>query len=163
MRIIKRYANRRMYDYATRNLITLEDLLEIAEREEEVKVIDDRTGEDITVRMLSKALALKNKDEENEEIAKNLMDLIKGKKKSYKRACNEVISTLFGAFGMMKEDIEKLFSMIENGKININSDEYKSIKKSTLQIINIVNEIEEEVTEKIREYFSWFGGREYGR
>lgn len=57
-RIIRRYSNRRLYDTLTKKNITLEDFLEIIRKGEEVRVIDHRTGKDITEDTVAKALIL---------------------------------------------------------------------------------------------------------
>ncbi len=46
--VIKKYANRRLYDAASSRHATLEDLRRLIVEGEKVKVIDDKTGEDIT-------------------------------------------------------------------------------------------------------------------
>lgn len=48
MPLIKRYANRKMYDTEAKRYITLDGIAELIRREQEVKVIDHATGEDIT-------------------------------------------------------------------------------------------------------------------
>ncbi len=49
---IKRYANRRLYDAETSKTITLEDVAEGIIHGQEIQVIDNITGEDITSRIL---------------------------------------------------------------------------------------------------------------
>jgi len=48
MPVIKRYANRKLYDTESRHYVTLEDLAEFIRRGEEVRVVDHVTGEDLT-------------------------------------------------------------------------------------------------------------------
>ena len=48
MPLIKRYANRKMYDTEAKRYITLDGIAELIRQEQEVKVIDHATGEDIT-------------------------------------------------------------------------------------------------------------------
>ncbi|MCS6886241.1 MAG: polyhydroxyalkanoate synthesis regulator DNA-binding domain-containing protein [Acidobacteriota bacterium] len=55
-RLIKRYANRKLYDPTERRYVTLEGLAELVAKGEEVKIIDKKTGEDITGVVLSKVL-----------------------------------------------------------------------------------------------------------
>lgn len=49
---IKRYANRRLYDAETSKTITLEDVAEAIKNGQEVQVVDNISGEDITSRIL---------------------------------------------------------------------------------------------------------------
>jgi polyhydroxyalkanoate synthesis repressor PhaR len=48
MPVIKRYANRKLYDTEAKRYVTLEDLAEFVRNGEEVQVVDHVTGEDLT-------------------------------------------------------------------------------------------------------------------
>ncbi len=48
MPLIKRYANRKLYDTESKRYITLDGIAEMIRQQQEVKVIDHETGEDIT-------------------------------------------------------------------------------------------------------------------
>ncbi|MCC6146968.1 MAG: polyhydroxyalkanoate synthesis regulator DNA-binding domain-containing protein [Anaerolineaceae bacterium] len=52
MPVIKRYANRKLYDSGTRRYVTLDDLAEMVRHEEDVQVIDHQTGDDLTAATL---------------------------------------------------------------------------------------------------------------
>src|SRR5512146_2240342 len=52
MPVIKRYANRKLYDTETKRYVTLEDLAEFVRRGEDVRVVDHATGEDLTSQTL---------------------------------------------------------------------------------------------------------------
>lgn len=54
--LIKRYANRKLYNTETSRYITLKGIAEIIEGGEEVRVVDNETGEDITSIALSQIL-----------------------------------------------------------------------------------------------------------
>lgn len=54
--LIKRYANRKLYNTATSRYITLRGIAELLENNEELKVVDNETGEDITSVTLSQIL-----------------------------------------------------------------------------------------------------------
>lgn len=53
MTIIKKYANRRLYNTATSSYVTLEDLARMVRKQEEFTVLDARTGDDITQMVLT--------------------------------------------------------------------------------------------------------------
>jgi polyhydroxyalkanoate synthesis repressor PhaR len=55
-RPIKRYANRKLYDPAARRYVTLEDVSVLVARGEEIEVVDQATGEDLTTLILAQAL-----------------------------------------------------------------------------------------------------------
>jgi polyhydroxyalkanoate synthesis repressor PhaR len=48
MPLIKRYANRKLYDTQAKRYITLDGIAELIRQEKDVQVIDHETGEDIT-------------------------------------------------------------------------------------------------------------------
>ena len=64
--IIKKYANRRLYNTGTSTYVTLEDLAEMVKRGEEFTVQDAKTGSDITHPVLTQIIfELENKDGQN--------------------------------------------------------------------------------------------------
>ncbi|MBS9722319.1 polyhydroxyalkanoate synthesis repressor PhaR [Tianweitania sp. BSSL-BM11] len=61
--IIKKYANRRLYNTGTSTYVTLEDLAEMVKRGEEFTVQDAKTGDDITHPVLTQIIfELENKN-----------------------------------------------------------------------------------------------------
>jgi polyhydroxyalkanoate synthesis repressor PhaR len=64
--VIKKYANRRLYNTGTSTYVTLEDLAEMVKRDEEFTVQDAKTGEDITHPVLTQIIfELENKEGQN--------------------------------------------------------------------------------------------------
>ncbi len=64
--VIKKYANRRLYNTGTSTYVTLEDLAEMVKKGEEFTVQDAKTGEDITHPVLTQIIfELENKDGQN--------------------------------------------------------------------------------------------------
>jgi len=51
-RVIKKYANRRLYDTAESRYITLDDIRQLVMDGASIRVVDDRSGDDITRSML---------------------------------------------------------------------------------------------------------------
>lgn len=56
-RLIKKYANRRLYDASQSRHITLDDIRALIIKGEKIKVVDDKTGEDITRHILLQVIA----------------------------------------------------------------------------------------------------------
>jgi polyhydroxyalkanoate synthesis repressor PhaR len=56
-RVIKKYANRRLYDAAESRHVTLEDLRKLIVQGEKIKVVDDKSGEDLTRSILLQIIA----------------------------------------------------------------------------------------------------------
>jgi polyhydroxyalkanoate synthesis repressor PhaR len=57
VRLIKKYANRRLYDAAQSRHITLDDIRSLIVAGERIKVVEDKTGEDITRLILLQVIA----------------------------------------------------------------------------------------------------------
>jgi polyhydroxyalkanoate synthesis repressor PhaR len=55
-RVIKRYANRKLYDPAARRYVTLDDVAALVSRGDDVEVVDQATGEDLTTLILGQVL-----------------------------------------------------------------------------------------------------------
>lgn len=55
-RVVKRYANRKLYDSVARRYVTLESIAALVANGEEVEVLDQGTGEDLTTLVLAQAL-----------------------------------------------------------------------------------------------------------
>jgi polyhydroxyalkanoate synthesis repressor PhaR len=56
-RLIKKYANRRLYDASQSRHITLDDIRALIVAGEKIKVMEDKTGEDITRHILLQVIA----------------------------------------------------------------------------------------------------------
>jgi len=56
-RVIRKYANRRLYDATDSRHVTLEDIRRMIGTGERVKVVDDKTGEDVTRSILLQIIA----------------------------------------------------------------------------------------------------------
>ncbi len=55
-RVIKRYANRKLYDPSTRRYVTLDGIAGLVARGEELEIVDQSSGEDLTNLVLAQVL-----------------------------------------------------------------------------------------------------------
>src|SRR5690242_20178148 len=69
--IIKKYANRRLYNTGTSTYVTLEDLASMVKAGEDFVVYDAKTGEDITRSVLTQIIF----EQENKEGGQNLLPI----------------------------------------------------------------------------------------
>jgi len=69
--LIKRYANRKLYNTATSRYITLKGIAELVDQGEDVRVVDNETGEDITSVALSQILV--DSERANRTVPRNLL------------------------------------------------------------------------------------------
>ena len=72
--LIKRYANRKLYNTATSRYITLKGIAELLEEGEQVRVIDNETGDDITSVALSQILV--DNERSNSDVSEGLLSQI---------------------------------------------------------------------------------------
>ncbi len=63
MRLIKRYANRKLYDTATKTYVTIEAVGAMVSRGEEIQVLDNDTNEDLTSVVLSQLLLEREREQ----------------------------------------------------------------------------------------------------
>jgi polyhydroxyalkanoate synthesis repressor PhaR len=56
-RLIKKYANRRLYDASQSRHITLDDIRQLIVKGEKIRVVEDKTGTDITRHILLQVIA----------------------------------------------------------------------------------------------------------
>jgi polyhydroxyalkanoate synthesis repressor PhaR len=56
-RLIRKYSNRRLYDTAASRHVTLEDLRQLIVAGEKIKIVDDKSGEDLTRSVLLQIIA----------------------------------------------------------------------------------------------------------
>jgi len=63
MRLIKRYANRKLYDTATKTYVTIEVVGAMVSRGEEIQVLDNDTNEDLTSVVLSQLLLEREREQ----------------------------------------------------------------------------------------------------
>ena len=75
-RIIKRYANRKMYDTSRSCYVTLEEVAEMVREGHEVRVIDNTTKDDLTEVTLAQVLADSGRKRRGSVPLKGMMELI---------------------------------------------------------------------------------------
>jgi polyhydroxyalkanoate synthesis repressor PhaR len=98
--LIKRYANRKLYNTDTSRYITLKGIAELIEAGEDVRVVDNETGEDITSVALSQILV--DSERESRSVPKTLLsDLIQ-------RGGDALYGALRRGVGDASEGIEEL-------------------------------------------------------
>jgi polyhydroxyalkanoate synthesis repressor PhaR len=77
MRIIKKYANRKLYDTSEKKYVAMNTLAELIKRGEEVTVIDNRNGQDITSVVVSQLLAREKREGVRDDFPGVLIQLLR--------------------------------------------------------------------------------------
>jgi polyhydroxyalkanoate synthesis repressor PhaR len=90
--IIKRYANRRIYDTRNSRYVNLEILAEMVMAGYRLQVIDLKTNKDITKMVLTQIILDKEKDEKDGLPLELLFDLVKRGSSSYMGVMEDIVS-----------------------------------------------------------------------
>ena len=120
MRIIKRYSNRRLYDTAASQTLTHRELAALIRAGEQLRVIDNGTGKDITVEVLGRILVAEsaswNEETNPADLFSRIIEL--GGDKTMSILKNTVLASI-GAFEVSKAKAEKIIDdLIKKGELN---------------------------------------------
>ncbi|MCS7204455.1 MAG: polyhydroxyalkanoate synthesis regulator DNA-binding domain-containing protein [Leptospiraceae bacterium] len=148
MLIIKKYSNRRLYDVQTSKIITLDKIVEYILHGEEIVVIDNKTGKDITSKVLAQTfmkLASKNK---NDDFTKFLFySLIRELKSNLANFLSRLIQ---GGIGTEFLNTERLTKIVEEfiGKGELTIHEKESYLRQIHEKLQNQNQLLDELIRK---------------
>ena len=156
LRIIKKYAGRKMYDLKNSKFITLGGIAELLADGEEVLVIDNKTGEDITLMVLTQIILEQQRKgtAPREHSLSSISNLLRKIAKMGSRPVSNFLEEPgFGNLGIislterkLKEIVERLVKM---GKVS------RGEKDSVLEVLLAkVEESKRELENFIREILS---------
>jgi polyhydroxyalkanoate synthesis repressor PhaR len=105
--LIKRYANRKLYNTQTSRYITLKGIAELIEAGDEVRVIDNETGEDITSVALSQILV--DSEREGREVPRSLLsDLLHRGGDALYDAFRRGVGDASGGFEELRQGVRRM-------------------------------------------------------
>jgi polyhydroxyalkanoate synthesis repressor PhaR len=128
MRTIKRYSNRKLYDTEDKRYITLEQIAVLVRENQDIKVVDNQTGEDLTTVTLSQILLEQEKRKETSLPKSFFTNLIQ---RSTERAMDftkkNVLSWFDSSFGASDQEVEaNIDKAVQAGEVS--HDEAKKLK-----------------------------------
>ncbi len=130
-RVIKRYKNRRLYDTLEKRTVKLEDVALLVKKDVGFKVVDNATGKDVTISVLSRILAdAWSEDKKNLKQTSKLIRLLISRGGGITMDIFKK-SVLFGlgVFDLTREKAEKIADeMIKRGEMS-QSDRAKAVKE----------------------------------
>lgn len=91
-RVIKRYANRKLYDTSRSCYITLEEIAELVKAGEAIKIVDNKTKEDLT--SVTMAQILVEEEKRQSRGGRSLMGLLEQSGELLQRKLSEPVHTL---------------------------------------------------------------------
>lgn len=120
MRLIKRYKNRRLYDLEASRTITQMELALLVKQGHDIKVIDNASGEDITLEVLGRTMISETESWEDKHDSRELLKkiILIGGDKSMSVLKNTVLASI-GAFNVTKAKAEKIIDdLIKKGELD---------------------------------------------
>jgi polyhydroxyalkanoate synthesis repressor PhaR len=151
-RLIKRYANRKLYDTESSHYVSLQDILELVRDGEDVEVADSRTGEDLTSVTLAQAMA----EEEKSEGSKLPLDVLKELIKRGSESVDEFmrVSRLAGkgAVSIAEESASKYYrKLVDRGEMS--EDEARGyLRQLSRAVTDRRRSLESRVDERVKTY-----------
>jgi polyhydroxyalkanoate synthesis repressor PhaR len=127
MRTIKRYSNRKLYDTEDKRYITLEQIAVLVRENQDIKVVDNQTGEDLTTVTLSQILLEQEKRKETslpKSFFTNLIQRSTSQVMDFTK--KNVLSWFDSSFATDQEVEANVDKMVQAGEVS--QDEAKRLK-----------------------------------
>ncbi len=147
MHLIKKYANRKMYDTTDKAYISREKLAELIKKGEEVTIFDNQTGEDLTTAIVSQLIGLESKKKEEDGVVSSrfMMQLLRKGGGTLTDYAKKYVSLWQGALTMAEDEIDKLVNRLVKNK-ELSLSEGNRLKK---EIIGYTNTLKSWISESI--------------
>jgi len=148
--LVKRYQNRKLYNTQSKSYITLEELADLVREEQEIKVIDNKTGKDITAVTLSQIIFEVEKNHAGFLPIKLLISLVQ----SGGNKVEEIRRNIFEALSLFHHydlEIERRINLlIDNGELS--QEEGGLLLEKLLAASESLHHTREDVESKIFRY-----------
>lgn len=150
VRIVKRYQNRKLYDTQNSCYVTLDEIGQMVKQGEDVKIIDNRSGDDLTTVTLTQIIFEEEKKKKSLLPLATLKNIIQSGGESlvgfFQKPLNTAVSSITNVKGEAEKVIDKIKDEFEDGGVFI-KDFLHSAHKS-------VDELQHKVEEKFKVPFS---------
>lgn len=151
MHKIKKYANRKLYDTTDKKYISLDHLAELIKAGEEVSIVDNKTGEDITSSIISQLLARDNKENDREVPSSILVQLLRKGRGTIADYTKRYSTLLHGAMAVAEDEIDRLVSLLVKDRELTESEGSKLKKEIVGYADNLRKWIVDNVDQRVRE------------
>jgi polyhydroxyalkanoate synthesis repressor PhaR len=153
MRVIKKYANRKLYDTVDKTYISMDRLADLIKDGETVSVIDNQTDQDITVSVLSQLLAREKRGGDSEELSDMLSNLLRKGSDTVFGYAKKYGSRWQGAMSMAEDELDKLSKLFFKGR-NMGEEEQKDFKQGLMgQAEKLKHWISDKVDQRVHDVF----------
>lgn len=131
MRTIKKYANRKLYDSEEKKYISMDSLAELIRSGEEVRVIDNSTGDDITVAILSQLLGRQNAARGSTLPAATLLEMLQRGSGTLVEYARKSLTIGHSALNLAEDELDHLLNLL-TGDRQLSESEGRKIKDDIL-------------------------------
>ena len=145
MHNIKRYANRKLYNTTNKKYITLDKIAQLLKAGEEISVMDNETGEDITADTISQILARTKKGQTDNAATNVMIQLLRKGPGTLVDYGKKYVSLWDRALTMADEEIDRLVEKLVKEK-EITPSEGSKLRKDML---NRADDLKKWIAEKI--------------
>lgn len=108
MHLVKRYSNRKLYDASDRRQITLDGIAQLVRGGDDVKVVDNDSGEDITTVILTEILLEREREAEGPYSKSVLTGLVRAGTATFEQFRRTITGT--GLVQLAEQEIERVFN-----------------------------------------------------
>jgi polyhydroxyalkanoate synthesis repressor PhaR len=127
MRTIKKYANRKLYDTEAKQYISMDGLTELIRSGEEIEVIDNTSGEDITVSVLSQLLARQSGQRADGLSAGTLVELLRRGGGTLAEVARKSFTFGHSALHLAEDELDKVAGLLSGG-VEMSEEEGRKLK-----------------------------------
>ncbi len=145
MHIIKKYANRKLYDTKEKRYLTMDHLAEMIKAGREVSVIDNETGKELTSSIVSRLLARETEDKDKAVPTNVLIQMLRKGRGTLVGYGKRYVSLWQGALTLSREEMDKLINSLVRDK-ELSESEGRSLKK---EIIHFTHNLKSWILETI--------------
>ena len=152
MREIKRYANRKLYDMEESRYITLDEIALLIKNGEDIKVIENKTGEDISRQTLAQIILKLEKRKRTQQLPITVFhEWIQKGGSTISDTLQRSVKPFKSLYGQLEIGVEKFLSgLVERGVVT--EDEGRSIFR---KLIERADKGRESLEVRIDERIAW--------
>lgn len=136
---IKRYSNRKLYDTENSKYVTIDDIAELIKNNVEIRVIDNKTNEDITNVVMANVILKLEKNDSGFVHLKNLKEIIQNKGDSISNYISKTKVTI-------KNEVDKIIKRGEEElKESVNNIFLNNFLKEISLLKEKISKLEDEI------------------
>lgn len=156
MHQIKKYANRKMYDVTDRKYVTMDDISDLVQQGEDIRIVDNTSGEDITQDIASQLLGRVLDGQARKLPLSILVRLLRKGSGEIVGYTRKYLSFWQNALNLAEDELDKINSFIGVGKSapggkgnNLRDKGLEDGRKENLTIFELLDERVEQRMEEL--------------